>query len=213
MNELTKSEIVEQKNGYNSSQEQEIIEQAQRGDSSAFAKLVKMYSGRIYSLAIRIMRNEEDAEDVLQETFLIMMRKINQYSGRSSFYTWLYRVSTNVALGKIREKKRSEKNVSIDEPDFTVIRGSQLSEWPDHLEQKLEDGAFRECLTKAVDALPANYRTVFVLRDLENLSTKETSETLKISEANVKVRLMRARLFLRDQLARHLKCMEGTDYE
>ncbi len=211
MNELLETNNPATKTNYNSVREQEIIEKAKKGDTAALTELVNIYSGRIYSLAIRIMRNEEDAEDVLQETFLLMMKKIDQYSGRSSFYTWLYRVATNVALGKIREKKRSEKNISIDEPEFASLKGSQLSEWPDHIENKLDDGAFRKCLTEAMNALPTNYRTVFVLRDLEKLSTKETSKILKISEANVKVRLMRARLFLRDQLAHHLKCVEGSN--
>lgn len=191
--------------------EAEIIKKAQAGDKTAIAYLVKTYSSRIYSLALRIMRHEEDAEDVLQETFMLMIRKISMFSGKSSFYTWLYRVATNVALGKLREKKYSEKTVSIDEPDFHTMKGYQLSEWPDHLEEKLDDEAFRACLTRAMEELPENYRAVFVLRDLENMSTKETGTILNITEANVKVRLMRARLFLRDQLANHLKCI-GIPY-
>ena len=191
--------------------EAEIIKKAQAGDKTAIAHLVKTYSSRIYSLALRIMRHEEDAEDVLQETFMLMIRKISMFSGKSSFYTWLYRVATNVALGKLREKKYSKKTISIDEPDFHTLKGYQLSEWPDHLEEKLDDEAFRSCLTRAMEELPENYRTVFVLRDLENMSTKETGTILNITEANVKVRLMRARLFLRDQLANHLKCM-GIPY-
>jgi len=191
--------------------ETEIVEKAQAGDKSAIAYLVNTYSSRIYSLALRIMRHEEDAEDVLQESFILMIRKISTFSGKSSFYTWLYRVATNVALGKLREKKYSDKTISIDEPGFQSFKGYQLSEWPDHLEEKLDDEAFRNCLTMAMEELSDNYRAVFVLRDLENISTRETSAILNLTEANVKVRLMRARLFLRDQLANHLKCVGLPD--
>ena len=188
-----------------------VVERAKSGDKAAIATLVRTYSSRIYSLALRIMRHEEDAEDVLQETFILMMKKIHTFSGKSSFYTWLYRVATNVALGKLREKKQSDKTVSIDEPEFQTFKGYQLSDWPDHLEEKLDDESFRHCLSQAMEELPDNYRTVFVLRDLENMSTRDTSTVLNISEANVKVRLMRARLFLRDQLANHLKCVGLPD--
>ncbi len=189
--------------------EKQLIEKAKNGDKTAISELVHRYSSRIYSLALRIMRNEEDAEDVLQETFIIMIRKIHTFSGRSSFYTWLYRVAANVALGKLRQKKHIDSKVSIYESEFETLRGSGLHNWPDQLDSRINDKQFRECLKQAMVDLPENHRAVFVLRDLENLSTRETADILNISEANVKVRLMRARLFLRDQLMHHLKCMEG----
>lgn len=188
--------------------ETDLVQRAQTGDREALAELVKLYSPRIYSLALRMMRNSEDAEDVLQETFVLMINKITQFSGRSGFYTWLYRVASNVALGKLREKKYREKTISVDDPEFQYLQGSQLADWPAHLEEKLDDEQFRNCLSRAMEDLPEHYRAVFVMRDLENLSTRETADILKISEANVKIRLMRARLFLRDQLAHHLKCVE-----
>ena len=190
--------------------EAEIIRMALNGDQSAQTELVKTHSTRIYNLGLRIMRNEEDAEDVLQETFITMLNKLQQFSGKSSLYTWLYRIATNIALQKLREKKRLEAKISIHEPDFEALRGSQLKEWPEHLEEKINDEQFRNCLSVAMEDLPENYRAVFVLRDLENLSTKEAAGVLEISEANVKVRLMRARLFLRDKLAHHLKCVGET---
>ena len=185
--------------------ESEIIKKALGGDHIAQSELVKTHSARIYNLGLRIMRNEEDAEDVLQETFITMLNKLHQFSSKSSLYTWLYRVATNIALQKLREKKRLEAEISIHEPKFESLRGFQLQEWPDHLEDKVNDEQFRICLAVAMEDLPENYRAVFVLRDLENLSTKETAGVLNITEANVKVRLMRARLFLRDKLAHHLK--------
>lgn len=187
--------------------EKELIRQALAGNQQARSTLVSSHSDRIYNLTLRIMRNEEDAEDVLQETFITMLNKLDQFSGKSTLYTWLYRIATNIALGKIREKKRFDNELSVHEPGFEALLGNQLREWPDHLEEKIDDEQFRKCLTVAMEALPENFRAVFVLRDLENLSTKETAEVLEITEANVKVRLMRARLFLRDQLANHLKCV------
>lgn len=188
--------------------EAQLIATALDGDRLALSRLVETLSPKIYNLALRIMRNEEDAEDVLQETFIIMMNKLASFSQRSSLYTWLYRVATNVAMGKLREKKHVDQNVSVHDPEFESLRGYEIRNWPDHLEDELNQEGFDECLKKAMQDLSENYRAVFVLRDLEGLSTRETAEVLEISEGNVKVRLMRARLYLRDQLAHHLKCVE-----
>ena len=188
--------------------EAQLIEVARRGDQAALSQLVNQHSPKIYNLGLRIMRNDQDAEDVLQETFIIMMKKLDSFGGRSSLYTWLYRVATNVALGKIREKKYIDTDISIHDPEFEALRGYEIRDFPDHLEDELDSESFNQCLKKAMEELPENYRAVFVLRDLEGLSTREAAKVLEISEANVKVRLMRARLFLRDQLAHHLKCVE-----
>ncbi len=187
--------------------ESEIIKKALSRDRGAQSELVRSHSARIYNLGLRIMRNEEDAEDVLQETFITMLNKLHQFSGKSSLYTWLYRIATNIALQKLRDKKRLNAEISIHEPSFEALRGSQLHEWPGQLEDNINDEQFRNCLALAMEDLPENYRAVFVLRDLENLSTKEAAVVLGITEANVKVRLMRARLFLRDKLAHQLKCV------
>ncbi|RMF06267.1 MAG: sigma-70 family RNA polymerase sigma factor [Candidatus Neomarinimicrobiota bacterium] len=190
--------------------ESELIRRAKDGDQQAMSLLVERHSGRIYNLALRLMDNREDAEDVLQETFMILVQKLHTFSERSTLYTWLYRIATNVALGKLRQKKIVDDFVSVHDPDFEHVRGFDIKDWPDHLEEKIDEEEFRECLRKAMAVLPENYREVFVLRDLENLSTRETAKILDISEANVKVRLMRARLFLRDQLANHFQCVEGS---
>lgn len=188
--------------------ENELIKAAKSGDQSALAKLVQEYSPKIYNLALRIMRNEEDAEDVLQETFLIMVKKLPSFRGDSSLYTWLYRIGTNIALGKLREKKHLDTQIAVDGPEFDNLRGLGIADWPEHLEEEFDNQAFQECLKHAMNDLPDHYRAVFVLRDLENLSTRESAKILGITEANVKVRLMRARLYLRDQIAFHLKCTE-----
>lgn len=154
------------------------------------------------------MQNAEDAEDVLQETFIIMLNKLDTFEGKSTLYTWLYRVATNVALGKLRKKKSIDDSRSFKNIEFENIPLLEIAEWPDHLEEKFDSEEFRDCLNKAMDELPDHYRAVFILRDLEGHSTKNTAKILEISEANVKVRLMRARLYLRDQMAYHIKCIK-----
>ena len=196
----------------NPESESVLISNAQKGDKKAISLLVSTYSSRIYAIAFRLMQNEEDAEDVLQETFIIMLNKLNTFEGKSSLYTWLYRIATNVALGKLRKKKNIDDSRSYDNIEFENISSLQIADWPDHLEEKFDTEKFRKCLEKAMDELPDHYRTVFILRDLEGHSTRNTAKILEISEANVKVRLMRARLYLRDQLAYHLKCVNRGDY-
>lgn len=164
-----------------------------------------MYSGRIYNLGLRMLRNNEDAEDMLQETFITAFKKISAFKGKSTFYTWIYRIGVNIALGKMRKHSRMRVTHSIEEPDFEKLHGMKISDWPDYIETKVSDEEFRIALKVALDDLDEKYRSVFVLRDLEGLSTAKTAEILKLSESNVKVRLMRARLFLRENMSNFLK--------
>lgn len=196
----------------NTASESTLISSAQKGDKKAISLLVNQYSARIYAIAFRLMQNEEDAEDVLQETFIIMLNKLNTFEGKSSLYTWLYRIATNVALGKLRKKKNIDDSMPFDKIEFENISSLEIADWPDHLEEEFDTKEFHKCLKKAMDELPDHYRAVFILRDLEGHSTRNTAKILEISEANVKVRLMRARLYLRDQLVYHLKCVNRGDY-
>lgn len=192
--------------------EKTLIALAQNGDKKAISQLVNKYSPRIYAIAFRLMQNEEDAEDVLQETFIIMINKLSSFEGKSTLFTWLYRVATNVALGKLRKKKNIDESVSFDKIELDKESSVDHSEWPDHLNEEFNPEEFRKCLDRALEELPDHYRAVFILRDLEGHSTRDASEILEISEANVKVRLMRARLFLRDQMLYHLKCIRRGEY-
>lgn len=196
----------------NPESESVLISKAQKGDKKASSILVNQYSSRIYAVAFRLMQNEEDAEDVLQETFIIMLNKLHMFEGKSSLYTWLYRVATNVALGKLRKKKNIDDSRSNNNIEFENISSLEFADWPDHLAEEFDTEEFHKCLQKAMNELPDHYRAVFILRDLEGHSTRNTAKILEISEANVKVRLMRARLYLRDQLAYHLKCVDRGDY-
>lgn len=183
----------------------ELIQAAREGDRKAQSQLVNMYSGRIYNLGLRMLRNTQDAEDMLQETFITALQKIGSFKGKSSFYTWIYRIGVNVALGKLRKQSRMQISYSIQEPDFENLHGLDISDWPEYIETRVTDEEFKQALKVGLDDLDEKYRSVFVLRDLEGLSTAKTAAVLELSESNVKVRLMRARLFLRDRMSSYLK--------
>ncbi|MBC8213842.1 MAG: sigma-70 family RNA polymerase sigma factor [Candidatus Marinimicrobia bacterium] len=185
--------------------ENKIISLAKQGNRKALGELVTHYSPKIYNLGLRLMRNETDAEDVLQETFLKMVTKIDTFKGNSSLYTWLYRVATNVALEKMRDKHHINLAYSLDDPDYPEMGSNESFSIPEHLENKLSDKEFRKYLDTAIKELNENLRTIFILRDIEGNSVSDTAEILNISESNVKVRLMRARLSLREKFAEYFK--------
>lgn len=180
--------------------EQQVVAAAQKGDHKALSKLVSDYSSRIYHLGLRLTAREQDAEDILQETFLTMIKKIHQFEGRSSFYTWLYRIAVNIGLRKLKSKPRKYENTSIDDPDFEKISANQPAEWPKIDYSQISQKRFRKKLDELVEKLPEIYKTVFILRDLHEISTDDTSKILQITPSNTKIRLMRARNFLKDQL-------------
>jgi len=184
----------------NYEQEQELVRQAQAGNQLALSELVNRYSMRIYHLGLRLTGTEQDAEDVLQETFLTMLKKIRQFQGKSSFYTWLYRVAINISLRKLKSKPRKYQHVSLDDPNIGKISSFPGEEWPDIDFDIIREKHFKEKLDKAIEELPDIYKTVFILRDLHELSTDETSKILQISVSNTKIRLMRARNFLKEKL-------------
>lgn len=193
------------------SDEAAVLAQARIGDASAFNELLRRYEGKIFRLALRITQNREDAEDVLQETFLKSYEHLDQFQGNSKFYTWLVRIAVNQALMKLR-KRKSDRTVSIDEEidtgEDTVAR--EIAAWDEDPEQRYSREELNEILDTAIESLAPPYRTVFVLRDIEELSTEETAETLHLSVPAVKSRLLRARLQLRDKLTRYFK-RKGDD--
>lgn len=192
-------------------EEQSLVERARTGDAEAFSRLVEKYERKIYRLARHITQNDEDAEDVLQESFMKAYSNLDSFQGQSRFYTWLVRISVNEALMKLR-KRKSDRTVSLDEPheteEDTVTR--EIAVWDDDPEKRYSRDELREILDRAVDSLKPGFRTVFVLRDIEELSTEETAETLGISVPAVKSRLLRARLQLRERLTRLFK-RKGDD--
>ena len=186
---------------YHESVEPFSLNALRQGDRVEFARLVETYSGMVFNLALKMLENPQDAEDVLQETFLKAYGGLKNFDGRSKLSTWLYRIATNEALMLLRKSKRIL--TSIDEPleeDGELETPLQIVDWCCLPEDELMTSETRAYLIKAVEILPASLRVVFILRDLEGLSTQETSEVLDLSETAVKTRLSRARFRLREEL-------------
>ena len=172
------------------------------GDRAEFAYFVEAYSGQVYRLALKMLQNTQDAEDILQETFIKAYKALPKFEGRSSLSTWLYRIATNEALMFLRKKRPVQ--VSVDQPienDEGDERPRQIIDWCCLPENELMSTEARANLDRSVEQLPESLRAVFLLRDIEGLSTRETAEVLDISESAVKTRLSRARFRLRELLS------------
>lgn len=187
----------------------ELVHRAQAGDLEAFEALTTRHERRVYSLALRMLRQEQDAEDVTQQTFLSALENLNGFRGEATFSTWLLRIATYAALKVIRKRKGlemvsleaatepAEGNDAVPHPEF-------IADWRQSPEHLVERNETRRLLDEALDQLDEKHRLVFLLRDVEGLSVRETADALGLSEANVKVRLLRARLQLREHLTRVL---------
>jgi RNA polymerase sigma-70 factor (ECF subfamily) len=178
------------------------LEALKSGDRAEFARLVETYYELIYRLAYKMLNDPQEAEDILQETFLKAYRYIDGFDGRSSLSTWLYRIATNEALMSLRRKKLD--TVSMDETLDTMegeVEPIQIVDWCCLPEAELMSAEAQARLNQATEKLPATLRVVFVLRDIQGLSTREVAEVLSLSETAVKTRLSRARLRLREDLS------------
>ena len=187
--------------------ETELVTQARAGDVEAFTTLLQQYDRYVYRVAFHITENREDAEDVMQEAFYKAFAHMDQFQGNSLFYTWLVRIAVNEALMKVR-RRGSEKMLSLDEPmdlgeNTWVPR--EIEDWDDNPEQRYAKAELENIISEAVSRLPQPYRTVYLLRDVESLSTEEAAELLGLSVAAVKSRVRRARLMMREQLNRHFR--------
>jgi RNA polymerase sigma-70 factor, ECF subfamily len=197
---------IQPKIGEPVSDELALVQAAKAGDVNAFEDLVKRYDRNVFRIAQHITQNREDAEDVVQDAFLKAYRNLAQFQGQSKFYTWLVRIAVNEALMKLR-KRRPERMVSLDE-DVKTEEDSvprEVADWSPNPEQQYNQAELKEILGKTIQGLPPSFRTVFVLRDVEGLSTEETAEALELSIPAVKSRLLRARLQLRERLNRYFR--------
>jgi RNA polymerase sigma-70 factor, ECF subfamily len=189
-----------------------LVERAKAGDTSAFEQLVRQYDRQIYRTALHITQNREDAEDITQDVFFKAFQKLEQFQGNSKFSTWLVRIAVNESLMRLRRRKTS-KTVSMDQ-DVETEEGAiprDFAEWRPNPEQIFSQSELGDILRKTIAGLPPGFRTVFTLRDIENLSTEETAEALGLSVPAVKSRLLRARLQLRERLSRYFrKKKEGS---
>ena len=178
-----------------------LVTAAKSGDTKAFEELVNRYEKKIFRLTMNITRNNEDAEDAMQDAFMKAYSHLNTFEEGSRFYTWLVRIAANEALMRLR--KRRPNQFSLDEPiqgDDEEIIPRDIEDWGPSPEQRYAQSEMRSILNGVIDELSPDFRVVFVLRDVEGLSTEETASTLGISVAAVKSRLLRARLRLRQKL-------------
>ncbi len=189
--------------------DRELVARAQAGEMDAFEALANRYEQRVYSLALHMLRHEQDAEDVTQQTFLSALEGLNRFRGEASFATWLLRIATYAAL-KIIRKRKGLNAVSLEEATEetegydTIPHPEYIADWRKSPAELVHKNEVRRLLDAALARLDEKHRLVFLLRDVEGLSVKETAEALGLSEANTKVRLLRARLQLREELTRTL---------
>ncbi len=195
----------------------ELVTRASAGDGAAFAELVQRHQDRIYGLALHLLRDAGEAEEVVQEAFLAALEKLQSFRGDAAFTTWLHRVAANAALMRLRRRRRSPEAVAAEPLEELLPRfdGSGRIEaetgagahhdWSKRADEQLADRQIRRAVEREVQNLPEDYRIVFLLRDVEGLSSEEMAEALGISVAAVKSRLHRARLVLRVRLGHHLE--------
>lgn len=203
-------EAIEQNVAEPPSEETRLVEAARAGDIGAFESLVRRYDRNVFRIAQHITQNREDAEDVVQDAFLKAYQNLGQFQGQSKFYTWLVRIAVNEALMRLR-RRRPERMISLDE-DVKTEEDSmprEVADWSPNPEQQYTQAELKEILGKTIQGLPPSFRTVFVLRDVEGLSTEETASALELSVPAVKSRLLRARLQLRERLTKYFKRRDG----
>jgi len=182
-----------------------LVAAAKKGDLSAFEELVNRYERKIFRLTLNITQNREDAEDAMQDAFLKSYSHLKDFQGDSRFYTWLVRIAANEALMRLR--KRRPNQFSLDEPvqGEEDLMPREVEDWGPSPEQRFAQTEMKNILSRVIEELEPDYRIVFVLRDMEELSTEETAAAVGISVPAVKSRLLRARLKLRDKLAKYFR--------
>ncbi len=184
----------------------QLIERINAGETGLLEELISRYEDRVYNLAYRMVGSREDAEDVLQDTFINVIRALDRFQGRSSFSTWLYRIAANTALTRLRKQGRKVKGEDEFLDNVYAVQqaarsGEKLSDWSNNPVRELLDDEAMQIMNQAIEEMPEIYRAVFVLRDIEELSTAEVADVLDLSKAAVKSRLHRARVYLRNELS------------
>ena len=186
--------------------EEALVQELQGGNLEAFDKIVKLYQKKIYALSFNLTRNAMDAQDVTQEVLLTLFRKINTFQGKSAFSSWVYRITLNASYMKLRGKKK-DQSISLDDllPTYNGagFQQEKIQDWSENTESLLFTNETKSVIQKATDQLPEKEKVVFLLRDVEGLSTEKVSEILELTIPAVKSRLHRARLFLRKNLSNY----------
>lgn len=194
--------------------EQLLLAALRQREAQAFVTLFELYSDKIYRLALSLLKEEAAAEGVVQDAFLRLIERLDQFEGRSGLGTWLYRIAYNLSVDRLRQR-RPEVILDDEGEDGRLPAPMHVVDWTQWPEQLLSDAEVTAELDKAIAALPEKFRVVFVLREVEGLSTEETAQITGLSLSATKVRLHRARLFLREQLTQSLVLLgsEKKPYE
>ncbi len=189
-------------------EEEQLVKDLQAGKTESFERLATLFQKKIYALSFNLTRNAMDSEDVTQEVLLTLFKKIHTFQWKSAFSSWVYRITLNASYMKLRSRKK-DQSISIEEllPSFngSGFQQEKIQDWSENTESLLFDNETRETIQKAVDLLPDKEKVVFLLRDVEGLSTEKVSEILELTIPAVKSRLHRARLFLRKKLANYFE--------
>ena len=180
--------------------EKQLVEQAQAGDFDAFDQLVTLHERRLYALAWQLTQNHHDAQDAVQSALLAVVERFDTFRGEASFGTWATRITVNQTL-KLLRRRSAQRTATLDGDGTSIEMPQYIAEWHDP-QQALDRQELRQVLEAGIADLPQGQRLVFVLRDVQGMSVAETAEMLGLSESNVKVRLLRARLGLREYLTR-----------
>lgn len=186
----------------------ELVDALRRQEADATERLVERFGDRVYRLTLRITGSKEDAEEAAQDALWTAARKIDSFKGESAFGSWLYRIAANSAYQKLRTRKQRSREIAIDEVlpslDSDGRHFEPMDDWSNRVDERALQGELRDVLEKAIDALPADYRTALVLHDVEGLSNPDIADTLGISLPAVKSRVHRSRLFVRKRLSEYL---------
>jgi RNA polymerase sigma-70 factor, ECF subfamily len=187
----------------------ELVEALRREEPEAAERLVERYGDRVYRLAMRITGLNEDAEEAAQDALWTAARKIHMFKGESAFGSWIYRITANAAYQKLRTRRQKSAEIALDDVlpalDGDGRHFEPMDDWSNRVDEQALQGELRGVLQRAIDGLPADYRTALVLHDVEGLSNPDIAEALGISLPAVKSRVHRSRLFVRKQLADYLK--------
>lgn len=183
--------------------EELLLEALRQRDSGAFAYLFELYSDKLYRLSVSLLKDGPAAEGVVQDTFLRLIERLDQFEGRASLGTWLYRIAYNLSVDRLR-KRKPDLVLEDEVGDGRLPSPVQLTDWQQWPEQLLSEAEVTAELDKAIAALPEKFRVIFVLREIEGLSTEEAAKITGLTRSATKVRLHRARLFLREQLTQSL---------
>jgi RNA polymerase sigma-70 factor, ECF subfamily len=182
----------------------QLVDAMRRGEAAAVEDLVATYGDRAYRLAARITQSRQDAEEVVQDAFWTVVRKIDTFRGEAAFGSWFYRIVANAAYQKLRGRPRRGTEISLDQLEPYLDSHDSVADWSAQIDNPALQAELRVVLTAAIDELPPAYRTVLLLRDVEGFSPREIARALDMTLGSIKTRVHRARLFLRKRLASYM---------